>query len=132
MAKRHQIYKCGICGNCIDIVNGGDGELVCCGEPMKLLTEKTADQGKEKHVPVMEMIKEGLSVSVGKDPHPMEETHFIEWIEIVDQDISCRHYLKPGTSPQTVFKTTHPQVLAREYCSVHGLWTSGSPSGQKK
>lgn len=124
MAKRNQVYKCDICGNIIEVVHGGDGDLVCCGEGMKLFEEKTADQGKEKHVPVIEEMGNSIHVKVGSIPHPMEEKHFIEWIEIIDQDKSYRHYLNPGEQPETVFKHLNRGVIAREYCSVHGLWKS--------
>ena len=124
MATRRQIYKCEICGNITEVIHGGDGELVCCGEEMKLFEEKTADQSKEKHVPMIEAIDEGIKVKVGSTPHPMEEKHYIEWIEIIDGDKSCRHYLSPGQAPETVFEQHKPGVTAREYCNVHGLWKS--------
>ncbi len=122
MATRRQVYKCEACGNIIEVLHGGDGDLVCCGENMKRLDEKTADEGKEKHVPVIEAMGGGVKVKVGSNPHPMEEKHYIEWIEIIDGDKSCRHYLKPGQSPETVFETQNQGVTAREYCNVHGLW----------
>ena len=124
MAKRSEIYKCDTCGNIIEVLHGGDGELVCCGESMKLFEEKTADQSKEKHVPVMEMTEDDLKVTVGSTPHPMEEKHFIEWIEIQDRGKSYRHYLSPGQLPETIFKSLGKGVTAREYCNVHGLWKS--------
>ncbi|MBF0259299.1 MAG: desulfoferrodoxin [Desulfamplus sp.] len=124
MAKRNQVYKCDICGNVVEVLHGGDANLLCCGEEMKLFEEKTADQGKEKHVPVIEEMEDSIHVKVGSIPHPMEEEHFIEWIEIIDQDKSYRHYLNPGELPETVFKYRKNGVIAREYCSVHGLWTS--------
>jgi superoxide reductase len=124
MAKRKEIYKCDTCGNIIEVLHGGDGELVCCGESMTLFEEKTADQSKEKHVPVIEVMDTGIKVKVGSTPHPMEEKHFIEWIEILDKGKSYRHYLNPGELPQTVFKSLNKGVTAREYCNVHGLWKS--------
>ena len=83
MAEKLQIYKCNVCGNIIEVLHGGIGELVCCGKPMELLDEKTADTGKEKHVPVIEKIDGGYKVKVGSVPHPMEENHYIEWIELL-------------------------------------------------
>ncbi|MBU1344284.1 MAG: desulfoferrodoxin [Proteobacteria bacterium] len=124
MAKRKQIYKCDTCGNIIEVLHGGDGELICCGESMKLFEEKTADQSKEKHVPVIELMDGSIKVKVGSTPHPMEEKHFIEWIEIFDKEKSYRHYLNPGELPETVFKSLNKGVVAREYCNVHGLWKS--------
>ncbi len=124
MAKRKQIYKCEACGNIIEVLEGGDGTLVCCGEDMILFDESTTDKGKEKHVPVIESAGDGIKVKVGSDPHPMEEKHYIQWIEVIDGDKSCRHYLKPGQAPETVFKGLPQNVTAREYCNVHGLWKS--------
>ena len=126
MAERKQVYKCELCGNIIEVLHGAEGELVCCGEKMVLFEEKTSDQGKEKHVPVFEATAEGLKVKVGSNPHPMEEKHFIEWIEIIDGDTSCRHYLKPGQAPETLFKgcSADVNITVREYCNVHGLWKS--------
>ena len=124
MAERKQVYKCELCGNIVEVLHGADGALVCCGQEMTLLDAKTADQGKEKHVPVFETADGGLKVKVGSNPHPMEEKHYIEWIEIMDADSTYRHYLKPGQAPETVFKGQKQGVKAREYCNVHGLWKS--------
>jgi len=127
MAPKKQVYKCDACGNIIEVLHGADGDLVCCGEIMKLLEESSTDKGKEKHVPVLAMVAAGLKVKVGSTPHPMEEKHYIEWIEIIDGDKSCRHYLKPGEAPETVFKADNPNVTAREYtatftaCGNHNL-----------
>ncbi len=124
MAKRRQIYKCDACGNIVEVLEGGDGALVCCGEDMKLFNESTTDEGKEKHVPVIEVTGEGVKVKVGSNPHPMEEKHYIQWIQIIDGDNSSRHYLKPGQSPESVFAGVGQNVTAREYCNIHGLWKS--------
>ena len=124
MAKRRQIYKCDACGNIVEVLEGGDGALVCCGEDMKLFNESTTDEGKEKHVPVMEMVDGGVKVKVGSNPHPMEEKHYIQWVQIIDGDKSSRHYLKPGEAPESVFAGAGQNVTAREYCNVHGLWKS--------
>lgn len=122
MAEKKEIYKCEACGNIVEVLEGGDGDLVCCGEEMKLFEEKTQDQGKEKHVPVAEPVAEGLKVKVGDNPHPMEDDHYIQWIEAIDGDNAYRHYLKPGQAPETVFKNLSPGVQVREYCNLHGLW----------
>ena len=124
MAKKHQIYKCDICGNIVEVLHGGAGDLVCCGEEMKLFEEKTADEGKEKHVPVLESSGDDVQVKVGSNPHPMEEKHYIQWIEATDGDTTCKQFLKPGDDPQAVFKGVKAGVTAREYCNVHGLWKS--------
>ena len=124
MAERKQVYKCELCGNVVEVLHGADGDLVCCGTEMVLFEEKTADEGKEKHVPVIETTAEGIKVKVGSNPHPMEEKHYIEWIEVIDGETSCRHYLKPGQTPEAVFKGCSENVTAREYCNVHGVWKS--------
>jgi superoxide reductase len=122
MAKKLQIYKCNVCGNIVEVLHGGVGELVCCGEPMELLDEKTADTGKEKHVPVIEKIEGGYKVKVGSVPHPMEEKHYIEWIELLADGKAYRQFLKPGLAPEAVFHIEGNSVSAREHCNIHGLW----------
>lgn len=124
MAERKQVYKCELCGNVIEVLHGAEGQLVCCGAEMVLFEEKSADEGKEKHVPVIEATADGVKVKVGSNPHPMEEKHFIEWIEVIDGETSCRHYLQPGETPEAVFKGCSANVTAREYCNIHGLWKS--------
>lgn len=124
MANKLEIYKCMVCGNIVEVLHGGDGELVCCGQPMKNLTAKTADEGKEKHVPVIEKISGGYKVKVGSVPHPMEEKHYIEWIEILADGVAYRKFLNPGDAPEAVFNVNAGSVSAREHCNVHGLWRS--------
>ena len=118
MTELNQIYKCNVCGNIVEVMHAGIGELVCCGKPMELQTEKTEDEGNEKHVPVIEENK----VKVGSIPHPMEEEHYIEWIEITANGKTGKKLLKPGDSPEAKFET-QPEK-ARIYCNVHGLWKS--------
>lgn len=124
MAERLQVYKCNICGNIVEVLHGGVGELVCCGQPMELLKEKTEDVGQEKHVPVIESAEAGVKVKVGSVPHPMEENHYIEWVELHAGGTTCIQFLKPGSEPEAEFDTKAEAVGAREYCSVHGLWKS--------
>ncbi|MHC4122140.1 MAG: desulfoferrodoxin [Planctomycetota bacterium] len=122
MAKKLQVYKCVTCGNIIEVLHGGVGELVCCGKPMELLDEKTADAATEKHVPVIEKIDSGYKIKVGSVPHPMEEKHYIEWIELLANGKAYRQFLAPGDEPEAVFNVKADSVSAREYCNVHGLW----------
>ena len=122
MAERLQIYKCAKCGNIVEVLTGGAGTLVCCGEPMQCLQDKTADAGKEKHVPVIEKIKGGFKVKVGSIAHPMEEKHYIEWIELLADGKAYRQFLKPGQAPEAVFNIEAVSVSAREHCNIHGLW----------
>jgi len=122
MAIFQGIYKCEICGNIVEVLHSGAGDLVCCGEEMKLMDEKTADSSTEKHVPVIEKTSEGFKVTVGSTLHPMEEKHYIEWIELIADGKSYRQYLKPGEQPVAEFCVKASSVSAREYCNVHGLW----------
>jgi superoxide reductase len=122
MAQKLEIYKCVACGNIVQVLYGGDGELVCCGEPMKKMTENTVDAAKEKHVPVIEKIDGGFKVKVGSVAHPMEEKHYIEWIELLADGKAYRQFLQPGMAPEAVFNMQAESVTAREYCNLHGLW----------
>jgi len=122
MAQVMEVYKCELCGNIVEVLHGGDGELVCCGVPMKKMVENTTDAAKEKHVPVIEKVAEGWKVSVGSVSHPMEEKHYIEWIELVADGIAYRKFLKPGDKPEAIFAVSAASVSAREYCNLHGLW----------
>ena len=124
MTERLQVYKCEVCGNIVEMLHTGVGELVCCGQPMKLYVENTVDAAKEKHVPVIEKIDGGYKVKVGSVPHPMEEKHFIEWIELIAGDKAYRQFLNPGATPEAIFMLEADQVTAREYCNLHGLWKS--------
>jgi len=125
MTALRQIYKCNICGNIVEVLHTGKGELVCCGQPMELLQEKTSDVGMEKHVPVIEATERGIKVKVGDVPHPMEEQHYIEWIQVITDSESCRKLLKPGDKPEADFDIKSQTLVAREHCNVHGLWKSG-------
>lgn len=122
MTERLQVYRCEVCGNIVEVLHAGKGELVCCKQPMKLLTENTVDAAQEKHVPVVEKTPDGIKVSVGSVPHPMEEKHFIEWIEIIADGKAYHQFLNPGDVPEATFGLTAEQVTAREYCNLHGLW----------
>ena len=122
MIAQFQIYKCPHCGNIVEVVHVGGGQLVCCGEPMTLVTENTVDASKEKHLPMIEKTAAGFKVKVGSVAHPMEEKHYIEWIELMADGKSYRQFLNPGEAPEATFCITAEKVSAREYCNVHGLW----------
>ena len=124
MTEQKQIYKCNIYGNIVEVLYAGRGQLVCCGQPMELLKEKIEDVGKEKHVPVIEKTETGIIVKVGSVSHPMEEKHYIEWIEIIADGASYRKFLKPGDKPEAEFCNKAEKIEAREYCNLHGLWKS--------
>ena len=122
MAEKLEIYKCEVCGNIIEVVYGGKGELVCCGKPMTLLKENSVDAATEKHVPVVEKTAGGVKVKVGDVAHPMEDKHYIQWIEVIADGKAYRQFLNAGDAPEAVFNIQADQVSAREYCNLHGLW----------
>ena len=123
--SNQQVFKCSQCGNMVEMVHVGGGTLVCCGEPMNAVTENTTEAATEKHIPVVEKVDGGYKVVVGSVAHPMEEKHYIEWIElIVDNTLVYRKILKAGEAPEAVFKVEGGSVKARAYCNLHGLWAS--------
>jgi len=124
MTIQKQIYKCEICGNIVEVLHQGGGTLVCCNQPMTLLKENTVDASKEKHVPVIEKTKNGFIVKVGSVEHPMIPEHYIEWIEIIADGVSYKKFLKLGEKPEAEFCIKAKNLTAREYCNLHGLWTS--------
>jgi superoxide reductase len=121
--KRLDLYKCELCGNIVELNVAGGGALVCCGQEMGLLAENTRDAATEKHVPVIEQIAGGYKVTVGEVAHPMEEAHYIQWIELVVDNKAYTAFLKPGDKPEAVFMVEGSSVKAREYCNLHGHWT---------
>jgi superoxide reductase len=122
VTEKLEIYKCEVCGNIVEMVHAGPGQLVCCGQPMKAYKENTVDAAKEKHVPVVEKVAGGFKVKVGSVAHPMEEKHYIEWIEVIADGKAYRQFLKPGGTPEAVFNIEAAEITAREYCNLHGLW----------
>ena len=127
MPVKYGIYKCEICGNIVTLVYNGGGDLVCCGQEMTLLKVKTAaEEGKEKHVPVVEIQGNTVTVRVGSIPHPMEEKHYIMLIRLLqDGKVIAGKQLEPGMKPEVTFVVENPANLkAEELCNIHGLWTS--------
>jgi superoxide reductase len=124
LADLNQIFKCAECGDLLEVIVAGTGKAMCCGEDMGLLQAKTEDAGQEKHVPVIEKISSGVKVKVGSIPHPMEEKHWIQFIEIVADGKVYRKQLKPGDKPEAEFQITAQKIIAREFCNIHGLWKS--------
>jgi superoxide reductase len=122
--QRGEVYKCSVCGNIVEVLYAGGGTLVCCGKPMELQVENTVDASKEKHVPVIEQTSDGILVKVGSVEHPMEEKHYIMWIELNVDGKVYKQFLKPGDKPQALFKVDGKVLYAREYCNLHGLWKS--------
>jgi superoxide reductase len=124
MTEKKQIYKCELCGNIVEMLHVGPGELVCCEKPMVLFTENSVDAAKEKHVPVIEKTENGFKVKLGSIAHPMEEKHYIEWIELIAGEKSYKKFLNPGNAPEAEFCIDASEVIARAYCNLHGLWKS--------
>jgi len=122
MAVKSEIYVCELCGNIVEVLQGGEGELVCCGQPMKKMDEQTADATNEKHVPMIKKIDGGYKVTVGSTLHPMLEKHYIQWIELIADGKSYKQFLNPGDEPIATFAVEATKVSAREYCNLHGLW----------
>jgi len=124
VTKRGQIFKCKVCGNIVEVLEVGGGTLVCCGQPMELMVEKSKEEGKEKHVPVIEKNAEGVIVKVGSIEHPMIAEHYIRWIEISTEKGVSKKFLKPGDKPEVKFplKTDLKNISVRIYCNVHGVW----------
>ena len=122
MAEKLEVYKCDACGNMVEVIHGGGGELVCCGTAMVLMAENTVDAAKEKHVPVIEKVENGFKVTVGSVAHPMENQHYIEWVEVIADGKAYRQFLSPGGTPEAVFCIDATAVTAREYCNLHGVW----------
>jgi len=122
MAETLGIYKCKICGNVVEVLHAGGGDLSCCGAPMEQLVENTVDAAKEKHIPVVEKVDGGYKVSVGSVAHPMTEEHYIEWIELIVGDACYRQFLNSGDAPEAVFAVSGDSVTVRAYCNLHGVW----------
>lgn len=122
MAELNQIYKCQVCGNIVEVLNAGAGELVCCGQPMELLKEKSTDEGLEKHLPVVKKTATSVKVKVGSIPHPIGSGHYIQWNEVLADGRLYRKHLNPGDPPEAEFEIQARNLIARELCNVHGLW----------
>lgn len=123
MVEINSVYKCEVCGNIVEVANVGGGTLVCCGQPMTEMKENTVDAAKEKHVPVIEVVGKQTVIRVGEVEHPMEDAHYIQWIELIANDKVLRKYLKPGQKPEATFDVAPEKLTARAYCNLHGLWS---------
>ena len=126
MTQLNEVYKCNLCGNIVEILHPGAGALVCCNERMALMVQNTVDASQEKHVPVIEIGANSITVKVGSVAHPMEATHYIEWIELIADGKAYRQQLQPGQAPEATFPVIAKQVTAREYCNLHGLWAASN------
>ena len=126
MAKQSEIYVCKLCGNTVEVLDGGSGSLVCCGQPMTLQKENTVDASKEKHIPVVTIAEGQVSIQVGSVIHPMEEKHYIMWIEMTEGSQAKRQYFQPGEEPKATFCTYGGPISVRAFCNIHGLWKVGN------
>lgn len=130
MTEKLELYKCNVCGNIVEVVISGEGELVCCGEPMKRLNAGTNDEAAtEKHVPIFDHNDDkSCIIRVGAEPHPMIQAHYIMFIEAISDDKDCiiRKYLHPDDEPKMQLKNFEEKFLAREFCNIHGLWEAQS------
>jgi superoxide reductase len=126
MLERGQIFMCNTCGNMFELIHVGGGSSTCCGTEMELLSDDPKDVGAEKHIPIIEKTDSGVNVKVGRVPHPMEDTHYIAWIEIITgNNRTQRAFLKPGMKPEADFIVDDiSNIKAKEYCIIHGLWRS--------
>lgn len=122
--KRDQVYQCMLCGNVLEIRHASGPIPVCCGKELRHLEEKTADKTTEKHVPVLEKTEEGYKVTVGSTLHPMEDKHYIAFVQLVGKESTYTKYFKAGDKPVAEFKCKDEIQKAREYCILHGLWSS--------
>ena len=122
MTQLNEIYRCNICGNIVEMSHSGQGHLVCCGQEMELLKENSVEASLEKHVPVVEKNGNKILVKIGSVPHPMEEKHFIEWIEIIADGKNYKKFLHPNDKPEAEFCIEADEITARAYCNLHGLW----------
>ena len=121
----HQVYRCKVCGNIVEVLHQGGGTLVCCGQEMELFVEKMKEEGNEKHLPVVEINGNKVVIKVGSIAHPMEETHYIEWIEVINGKKSYKKFLSLGDSPMAEFEIENiEQLIVRGYCNIHGLWAT--------
>lgn len=125
MTRKNELYQCDVCGNIVSVLDPHNGELVCCNQPMNLLEGKTEDEGKEKHVPIIEKTEKGVRVKVGEVPHPMTDDHHIIVIQLLkDNRIIFGKRLEPGDEPSVEFCCTvkTDDLVARALCNKHGLW----------
>jgi superoxide reductase len=122
MRNKVVFYRCEICGNLVELINRGGGELVCCGQPMAELKPNTVDASVEKHVPTVTRKDDKLYIQIGSVPHPMIPQHYIEWVAVVSDNAVQRIALVPGLEPKAEVVDTGQEVDVYAYCNIHGLW----------
>ena len=126
MTEQLGIYRCGVCGNVVEVLDTGAGNLLCCGQPMQLLTPRTGDSATEKHVPFVETNGGEMTVRLGQDEaHPMEPKHFIQWISVTVDGQVQRKFLSPNALPEMTFAAIGSRTaVVQAMCNRHGLWRS--------
>ena len=129
MTERLEMYRCEICGNLVQVILAGGGELVCCGQPMTLLKPNTIeDAALEKHIPVYIQRENGVEIQVGSVLHPMNDDHYIMFIESISEDRNRMklQYLHPGQEAKMLLEQKIGKEKALEFCNLHGLWEGES------
>ena len=123
MSQKFEVYKCLACGNIIEVLHGGDGKLTCCAKEMQCMKENTVEASTEKHIPVLTKIDDGYEIKVGAIEHPSEESHYIEWIDVILNDNrNLKKFINPGDSPIIYIKPNAEIIEVKAYCNLHGLW----------
>lgn len=128
MIQQKQVYRCGQCSNTVEVLFAGGGDLTCCSKPMAQMSEKSGQEGQEKHVPVIHATDAGVVINVGSNPHPMQTDHFIEWVEVCSNGRAYRQYLKPDGAPEATFNVPIKALTVRAFCNKHGLWAATFPA----
>ena len=126
VSEKYEVYKCNTCGNVIIVTTVGGGELICCGEAMELLEPRQLEEGGVKHIPIIKKEDDKIIVEVGEVSHPMDDDHYIAFIELIVNDKIYVASLNPGDEPKAVFDVCADvaDCKANEYCTKHGLWNS--------
>ena len=122
--KKLELYKCEVCTNIVEVMHKGASKLVCCNKPMILIEDNVVEASVEKHIPVIEKIDNGYKIKVGEAEHPMIDTHYIEWIELIADEKVYTKFLNPNDKPEAIFNISASKVTARAYCNLHGNWKS--------
>ncbi len=119
----NKFYICKHCGNIVGLVQNAGVPVMCCGQKMELMEPSTAEEGVEKHLPVVEVIDNTVLVTVGEKLHPMEKDHSILWVYLQTDKGGHRRCLDVGREPYATFILAGEKPLAvYAFCNIHGLW----------
>lgn len=124
MCKEPKFYRCKHCGNMVSMFRDTGVPMSCCGEPMEEIIANTTDASQEKHVPVIKVEDDKISVEVGSVPHPMTEEHRIVWIYLQTENGEQLNCVDTKDKAKACFKTCNDDriIAAFAYCNLHGLW----------